>query len=419
MLTLWRDLGRDTRWVMASYCLWGVGEGLWLYMQPLYVKSLGATPAQTGLVLSMWGVARLVFILPLGVLADRTPSRRLMLPGWYAGLVGVLLIAVAPDWRWALPGFLFYGLSAVVIPVTNLYLTQSIRHDPTRRPDLPIQASLTTLWAAYSFGLVVSPSVGGALGDVLGLRAVFLISTVGFALSTLAIRRTSDYPAPERPAHGYDYRGLLRQRSVQVAFLMVTLAFVALYVGVSLAPQYLEEVDGFSRASIGVFGSLNALGTTVLSLGLGRFSSQRGFSASLILAFLSFGLLLLTGAWPVVVVAYFLLGAYNAARPLAVSVISERVAEHQRGVAYALVDTLAGLAYLVGNVAAGALYGGDAAWPFWAGMAGIAAALLLALAIPPAPQTWNAPARPAYTSVEDGSNEANWNEQTKPEELRP
>ncbi len=66
MLKLWHAVGHDTRWVMRSYLLWGIGEGLWMFIQPLYVKSLGATPEQTGLVIGMWGLARLLVILPGG-----------------------------------------------------------------------------------------------------------------------------------------------------------------------------------------------------------------------------------------------------------------------------------------------------------------------------------------------------------------
>ena len=157
MLTLWHDIGRNTRWVMWSYMLWGIGEGLWMFIQPLYVKSLGATPAQTGFVIGMWGLARLLFIMPAGILADRLGARRLMLPGWYLGLVGVVIIALAPDWRWAAPGFLVYGISSTAIPVTNVYLTQSVRHDPTRNPLLPIQASLTLL-CACSWGWSSRPA---------------------------------------------------------------------------------------------------------------------------------------------------------------------------------------------------------------------------------------------------------------------
>ncbi len=372
MRTLWRDIGRDTRWVMISYMLWGIGEGLWMFIQPLYVKSLGATPSQTGFVIGMWGLARLLFILPAGILADRIGSRRMLLPGWYLGLTGVLIIALAPDWRWAAPGFLVYGMSAIAIPVTNLYLAQAARHDPTRRPDLPIQTSLTLLWAAYSAGLVITPTIGGWIGDHAGLRAVYLFSIVWFSFSTLAIRRTAIYPVPVRPQHGYDYRRVLTTPPVIVAFSLLTLGFVAVLTGQTLSSQFLEEVRHFSRTTIGAFGSISALGTTVFSIVLGRLAAWRGFYATLLLVMLAFALLLISGAAPVVVVATFMLGAYYTTRPLAVSVISGMVAEHQRGMAYALVDMLAGLATVIGTNLAGTLYGSNAEWPFMTGIAGIA-----------------------------------------------
>ena len=402
MLTLWRNIGRDTRWVMWSYMLWGIGEGLWLFIQPLYVKSLGATPAQTGFVIGMWGLARLLFILPAGILADRLGARRLMLPGWYLGLAGVLIIALAPDWRWAAPGFLVYGISSTAIPVTNLYLTQSIRHDPTRNPLLPIQASLTLLWAAYSLGLVVSPSIGGLIGDLASLRAVFLFSVFWFLLSVWAVTRTADYPAPDRPAQGYDYRGLLRRPPVIAALSVLTFGFVAVLTGQTLSAQFLEEARGFSRSAIGAFGSLNALGTAVFSMALARLPAWRGFFASLLLVLISFVLLLAGGAWPVVVAAYFLLGAYYTTRPFAVSVISHYVQEHQRGMAYALVDTLAGLATVLGTNLAGTIYAQDPAWPFWVGIGGLAAVGAAGFVLLRSPAHRHPNTAPAYTAVKSG-----------------
>lgn len=377
MRTLWHDIGRDTRWVMISYMLWGIGEGLWMFIQPLYLKTLGATPSQAGFAIGMWGLGRLLFILPVGILADRIGARRVMLPGWYLGLTGVLIIALAPDWRWAALGFLVYGMSAIAIPVSNLYLAQATRHDATRRPDLPIQASLTLLWAAYSFGIVVTPTIGGWIGDQIGLRAVYLFSTVWFVLSTLVIHRTSAYPAPVRPQHGYDYRRVLTHGPVVIAFSLLTLGFIAVLTGQTLSSQYLEEIRDFSRTSIGAFGSLNALGTAVFSILLGRLAAWRGFYATLLLVSLSFALLLASGAAPVVVVATFLLGAYYTTRPLAVSVISGMVSEHQRGMAYALVDTLAGLATVIGTNVAGTLYSQDAGWPFMAGIGGVVGVCVL------------------------------------------
>ncbi len=400
MRKLWSDIGRDTRWVLLSYMLWGIGEGLWMFIQPLYVKSLGATPDQTGLVIGMWGLGRLLFILPAGILADRWGPRKLLLPGWYLGLTGVVMIALAPDWRWAAPGFLVYGFSAAAVPITSLYITQAARYDSTRRPDLPIQASLTLMWAAYSLGLVVTPAVGGWIGDQIGLRYVFMFSVFWFVLSATAIRRTRAYPRPEHPARGHDYRGLLRQRPVRLAFFLLTLGFVAVLIGQPLSSQYLADVRHFSRTTIGTLGSLNALGTAVFSLMLGRLAAWRGFFASLGLVLASFALFLLSGSPAAAVFAVFLLGAHYATRPLATSVISVVVPHHQHGVAFALVDTLAGLAALIGTNLAGTLYEFNPAWPFGAGSIGIGvvAALGVLLVFLPARRRVSVPA--AYTQIE-------------------
>ena len=51
MRQLWQDVGRDTRLIMIAYALWAVGEGLWMFIQPLYLKELGATPGQAGFVI--------------------------------------------------------------------------------------------------------------------------------------------------------------------------------------------------------------------------------------------------------------------------------------------------------------------------------------------------------------------------------
>jgi predicted MFS family arabinose efflux permease len=364
---------------MWAYMLWGVGEGLWLFIQPLYLESLGASPSQSGFILGLLGSARVFFVLPVGLLADRLPARKLLIPGWFLGVLGTLLLALAPSWQWTAPGYFIYGLSSVSIPITNVYLAQAIQHDPSRRPDLPLRASFSLLWAAYSIGLVVSPSIGGWIGDQSGLRLVFWISLGWFSLSTWAIYQTHDYPKPERPPQGYDYRGLLTNGAVLMPFGIMLFAFVMVYIGNTLSPRFLDEQRGFATQWIGFFGSVGALGTSILSLTLSRLSSWRGFFASLLLVLLAFVLLFVSGLWIVVALAYFGFGAFNVARSMIVSILSERVAEHQRGTAYAMADTLAGLAAVLGSNLAGRLYATKPELPYLTAITGIGTVLFISL----------------------------------------
>jgi len=231
---------------------------------------------------------------------------------------------------------------------------------------------------------------------------VFLFSVFWFLLSVWAISHTAHYPVPPRPDRGYDYRGVLRRPPVIAALTVLTFGFIAVLTGQTLSAQFLEEARGFSRSAIGAFGSLNALGTAVFSIALARLPAWRGFFATLLLVLVAFGLLLAGGAWPVVVAAYFLLGAYYTTRPFAVSVISHYVQEHQRGMAYALVDTLAGLATVLGTNLAGVLYAQDTAWPFQAGIGGLIAVVVAGFVLLRSPAHRHPDTVPAQPGVESG-----------------
>jgi predicted MFS family arabinose efflux permease len=255
------------------------------------------------------------------------------------------------------------------------------------------------MWAAYSLGLVVTPAIGGWIGDHVGLRAVFMLSSLWFVLSTVAISRTHGYPTPERPQHGYNYQGMVTQSHVLAAFGVLTLGFAAVLTGQTLSSQFLEEVRHFSSTSIGVLGSLSALGTAVTSILLGRLSAWRGFFSGLALVMASFGLLLVSSAPGLVAIGMFLLGAHYTTRPLANSVIGAYVPDHQRGMAYGMVDTLAGLATVIGTNVAGMLYDVNPQGPFIIAMIGISVVAALGLwLMRPAHRNARAPA--AYSAVE-------------------
>jgi MFS family permease len=81
-------------------------------------------------------------------------------------------------------------------------------------------------------------------------------------------------------------------------------------------------------------------------------------------------------------------------------VISTYVPHHQHGVAFALVDTLAGLATLIGTNVAGALYEVDPGWPFGAGMIGIGVVALLGVVLVWLPARRRVTAPAVYPQIE-------------------
>ena len=71
MRTSFLGLSRDNFLVVLSMVFWGAGEGLWFYVQPLYIKSLGADSMEIGFVMSLAPVLMDLILVPSGILAGR------------------------------------------------------------------------------------------------------------------------------------------------------------------------------------------------------------------------------------------------------------------------------------------------------------------------------------------------------------
>jgi DHA1 family tetracycline resistance protein-like MFS transporter len=278
---------RDIRLINLAVFLWGAGEGLFFYIQPLYIERLGASPSQIGGLLSLLGWIPALTHLPSGYLSDRLPRKTFMLGGWIAGLLGTLISALARDWRALIPGLVFYGLSGYCVPVFNAYLV-------TAAGGRNLERVLTTNSAAFTAGSVISPAIGGFVAETASMRVVYLAAAALFALSTVSVLHISpQHPSRRRDEHA-GRKVLLRGRVLRFA-VPTLLSFFSMYLVFPLAPNFLEDMRGLSTSLVGTLGSVYAVGTTVLSLAIGRFKGRHRRLALLVsqgLVWLSTGSLL-------------------------------------------------------------------------------------------------------------------------------
>jgi DHA1 family multidrug resistance protein-like MFS transporter len=360
-------MGRNARWLALSYLLWGIGEGLWIYIQSLYIVELGATPEQSGLVIGASSLIKVITYLPAGWLADRFGPRQVMLPAWIIGTTGVIGIALAPDWHWLLLWFVVYGMSGAGVPLSAAYLSRVVKEEAAERPQQTFGRVLTMLSAGYSTGLIFAPSVGGWLSDRLGLRPVFILSVFWFVLSALAATRTRPMPPLKRSADTPGYGTLARQRRLVAVMLAValTFAFVALVTPTGAVPQtFLSKERDLDAGTIGLFGSLNAVGSVLAGLWLGRHSRPfQAFLAVLALTWAGTGLLLLSPHPVGLAAAYLMCGGFNVSRQFIESALSPMAREDQQGVLMALIESVCALGFAVGIATGGRLY--ESAGPRW------------------------------------------------------
>jgi len=298
-----------------------------------------------------------------------------MLGGWGLGIVGVLLMAAARDWRGFIPAIMLYSFSAFCVPAISATIADAAG-------DVPLARAITLTYAGYWAGSIVSPWIGGWLARLTSMRTVYVTAAVCFAISTLVMLMVTSQPVRVRANIWQRPSGAVLRSGILLSIIVFTI-FLAMYIGQPLAPNFLQNIAGWPVERIGLLGSLNALGVTLLAPALGRWATDgklRGLLAAQALVWASLGLLLIgaQGLPGFVLAAYFMRGGYSACRNLTSAHIAGRVSAENRGVAFGLSETSVASAQMAAPYLAGWLYAIQPAAPILAGLALIPMGILLA-----------------------------------------
>jgi predicted MFS family arabinose efflux permease len=377
MLRQFTSLGRDQRWLYLSSVLWGFGIALYLYIQPLYIASLGATPEQIGLVLGVSGLAVTFLYIPIGLWADRRGRKPVMLAGWGLGAVATLAIALAPDWRWLIPAMIAYMLSNFAMPAFNGYVAAGSRPEDLGR-------TVAILATSNSIGSIVSPAIGGWIGEHYGLRMVYLCAAVAFMLSTLAlvpIRHQPPAPAAGARAHP---RQLLSSPRFLWQILFILFLFFAVDLGQVMAPKFLQDVRGLTVQQIGWLGTVGSLGIVTLSVVFGHMRVERPWALVLAqgAALAATVILLRSPLAAFMVAAYFIHGSNRVVRPLVIGRLARSLETSTMSFGYGFYETAMRLGLALSPYVAGLLYARGPVWPLCVGIACVAGTILLTFTQP-------------------------------------
>jgi predicted MFS family arabinose efflux permease len=371
------SLNRDQRLMWLSSLLWGFGMSLFIYIQPLYVASLGASPAEIGLVLGASGIFVTVFYIPIGLWADRYGRKPLILAGWGLGALATLAMAFVPDWRWLVPAMAVYNFSNFALPALNGYIAASETNGNLSR-------TIALLNTGGALGSILSPAVGGWIGELSGLRVVYFCAGITFLLSTLTLAFLTPQPVTPATSASRTPRQLLGNRSFLWQIVFVFLLYFSLEISHILAPKFLEDVRRLSVAQIGGLGSVASLGVITLQLLFGALSPHRRLPLLLcqLTALAGTLLWLNTSLLGLIVLAYFIHGYNRVVRPIAVGRIARSLDSATLSFGYGFYETAFRLGLAVAPYAAGLLYERDPSWPMLAGIGGLGLTMALTFTLP-------------------------------------
>ena len=264
------------------------------YAQPLLDamgREFGLDEAAVGMVVTATQIGcavALLLVVPLGDLLDR---RRLMIGQLVLLMLALAAVATASGAGWLLAGMAALGLLGTAMAQGLLALSAALAA-PGERGRVVGAAQ-----GGVVIGLLLARTLSGALADLWGWRAVYLMSAALSAL--LAVALALGLPRRRLPSAGMGYGALLRSMYAlvltepvlrvrgMIALLMfaaVSVFWTALVLPLSAPPHAL------SHTAIGAFGLVGAAGV-LMAARAGRLADggqgQRTTGAGLVLLCLS------------------------------------------------------------------------------------------------------------------------------------
>ncbi|MFD6195701.1 MFS transporter [Mycobacteriaceae bacterium NPDC060252] len=264
------------------------------FSQPL-LDTIGAQfsmpTAQVGVVLTFTQVGYAIGLLLIVPLGDTVNQRRLIVGQTVLLSVSLLATAISPN-AWT---FLF-SVTAVgaLAVVTQVMVTYTAVHAAPERQGWAVGV----VTGGIISGILLARTVSGALSDLFGWRAVYLVAAVA-AVATAAIL-THALPHSTRTPQGLPYRRLiastlrllrdvpvLRSRAIiaMLIFAAITVMLTPMVLALTAAPYHLSHTE------VGLFGLAGAAGA------LGAFKAGSWCDRGLAHRVTGVGLSLMLAAW--------------------------------------------------------------------------------------------------------------------------
>ncbi len=340
------------------------GDGLFAYLLPYYMKeTLKASPVEIGILYALVSLAAASTLLIAGTLADKYDRKKIMIAGWIAWVPAPLIFAFAENWIQMLPGMILWGVWLGGPTGTAYIVTAADKNKLT--------LTFTVISASWSLGYIFSPALGGYMAGTVGMRPVFYASLILYALAGIILVFISSQHAPtsgQEALRRESSTKLLKTGNLAMISVFFAIVMFTLMMFRPLVPQFLADAHHFGDIEIGVLGSIAFLGSAVLGVFLGKIGDkwrkEYALATSMILCSLSLAVMLLTGNFYVLAVAFLLAGSSYLGWSLMNAIIGPLAPEHIRARWISIPQTIGMFASVLAPYVGGILYNISPTYPF-------------------------------------------------------
>jgi MFS family permease len=258
-------------WMCVLIAVNQLGFGSIVPVTPLYAASFGVPASAIGLTIAVYGLARFLFAVPSGRLADRIGRRGTLAVGGGLTVVGNLFCAVAPVYALFLAARFVAGAGAALTLTAAQIVLADISTPAQRGRFMGIYSGV------FAFAVGAGPYPGGVLAERFGLNAPFYAyAAVGSLVAVVAwfrVPETREARFAARSGRSSVVPGFgqqLRRLSVSTGLLLVSLIGLSAAVArtgavFNVIPLLVTDRLGLAPDQIGLGLSLVSLGGVLLA----------------------------------------------------------------------------------------------------------------------------------------------------------
>jgi MFS family permease len=336
---------RDLKLLSLSLFIWGLGEGLFLFFQPIYLQQLGANPIQIGSIMGLVGIALGAAQIPAGHLSDKIGAKLLIRSSWVIGAFATIIMALASNLTIFVVGMVLYALTGAVVAPMNSYIASV-------KGRMSMARALTFSVGSFSLGSMVGPLTGGIISQRIGLRSVYWVAFILFIISTIAaffLNEKEDHPEEIVDAHFKPWHNKYFNLYLLLVFLMV----FAVYLPFPLTANYLHNSHAISFSLLGILGALTSLGYVILALLTGHIKPEINILLSQILMIFFCWLIYQGNGIFIFSLAYLFASSFRYLRSMVIAFSRQLIRKKNTGLAFGVIETVSAIGYTIAPVAAG------------------------------------------------------------------
>ena len=238
---------------------------------PLFAATLGAGPAQVGLINGAFMVTAGVLSIPAGLLVDRLGRTKPVIGGILATAVSSLLVTQCSTPLQMAAAYLLFGAGLAAFAPAMLSLVADIV--PPDRLGRAYGWYTTAIYVAMTLG----PASGGYLAKTVGLRNVFFVS--GIMLATMALLALLTLPRTA-PRHNTELHAalaasltLLHNRPLRACLLATAGSCIGFGLFITFLPLFAAS-HGLDPAQVGLVFAAQAITNVVGRVPIGMIADR-------------------------------------------------------------------------------------------------------------------------------------------------